>query len=773
VEGWQVINDNLTEVCAECQQVLAAARPEEWLPAERELVARHLATCQDCRDARERFAQTDAAFVRMAEHESPADILSLLSSAGEAAIRQLSDDQVAASGQPALVGQLRAEARRAARRRFALGALLDHWWSGLRAPLAFLIARLAYGVRTAYHPVPTRVLTAHFRPRHRRLMHIMLARFDVITGGLILLIVGATILPLIGQRWDLLIWPVGLLVYTALKAWLTRLPWARRRWFDSTRRLKRQLHALAADGRLPRRLKRIQDDDVYRALQFMLAALLLTAAVAFTIQVRGAMQALRLSGEDVTAMWLLFSLPILWLSRYSSMVSITLMTGLATLANVVLHLRTDAHLDGRALVTQTAWIIVVCMLPTILARYIAEMGAGMHAAVDVVKEIARIRADSDAEFINVAASIIARRMDYSNVNILLPETDPTTGIASSPLRLVGAASSRGRRLAAEGFTIPFGEGITGWAAAHRRERLVNDVLRDPAGIYVPHPLFARTRAELAIPILVGNELVGVLDLQSEERYAFSEDDALLLRGVVMHVGVALRHFQLKAAAHDTYVSPQITERLLRHRGVRPLLEEIVSVMREELGADLVVLYPARHPVQRLSDMVLEEPIWDGPLRTWMASAESLGEQLPRTAVGQLLCSHVPKYLTHAQHDETLIARDHHRDGQPSFVEREGVLSAAAVPLRVPAGGPGVEQGDRMLGAIFVNYRRPLIFSQEYQEQCWALATLAAQALQKSQDYQEQVILREETAEQLRMVSRDLEWVRRLNKVSTDLPILVG
>ena len=133
-------------------------------------------------------------------------------------------------------------------------------------------------------------------------------------------------------------------------------------------------------------------------------------------------------------------------------------------------------------------------------------------------------------------------------------------------------------------------------------------------------------------------------------------------------------------------------------------------------------------------------------------AAFVSEQFPQTAVGQVLRSRVPKYLTHAQHDEALIARDHQRDGQPSFVEREAVLSAAALPLRVPSGGPGAEQSDRMLGAIFVNYRRPLVFSP---------------------DYQEQVILRKETAEQLRIVSRDLEHVRRLTRASADPLILVG
>jgi GAF domain-containing protein len=768
-----VINESFTETCAECQRVLAAAGPDEWLPTEREMIERHLATCQDCRDARERFAQTDAYFVEMAERESPADVLSLFSPAAAAALRELPPERVGASGHAALVDRLRAQARRAGPRRHGVRALLARGLGGLRALLAPLPTHLAYGAQAAYRPVPTRALTAHFRPRHRQSMHFMLAHFDTITGVLILLIVGAAVLPLIGSYPLFLVAPVGLLLYTAAMALLIRWSWSRRLWFEGIRKLKHRAHALARVWPRLRWLKGAQDDTVFRALQFAYALLLLAVAMMFIIQVHRYSLALHPPGEVTTAIWLLFSLPILWLSRYSSMGSIIVMTGFATLANATLPVFTGVAFDGRALFTQTMWIIVICLLPTMLARYIAETSAGMHAAVDVVKEIARIRADSDIEFVNVAASIIARRMDFEDVNILLPDDDALPATATARLRLVGAASARGRTLASERFTIPFGEGITGWAAAHRRERLVNDVLRDPAHIYVPHPLFSQTRAELAIPILVGNELAGVLDLQANQRYAFSEDDALLLRGVVMHLGVALRHFTMAQAQRETFVSPQITERMFRHKAVRPLLEEIVSVMREVLRADLVVLYPTKHSVQRLSDVVVEEPIWEGPLRTWVGSADSLSQQFLQSAVGQVLRSRTLKFLTHAQHDEALIASGHHRDGRPSFVEREGILSAAALPLRVPADDPSAAQGDRVLGAIFVNYRQPLIFTPDYQEQCRSLAALAAQALRQSQDYQEQVTLRKETANQLRSVSRDLERVRRLNRVPLELIARAG
>jgi GAF domain-containing protein len=814
--------DMLPAPCASCQRLLATSPLSELPAADRAVVADHLGSCATCRQARQSLEHTGAIIQEMLRDEAPEDVLALLTPEAVAVIRDLPAERVAQSPQAALLARLRATgphegdapaavneplafmAAPALERpvaRLSRGWRLGHWaetfsravGASLRRYLSLWRMRLAYGGVGAHRPVPTRMLTAHFRPRHRWEMHLMLNNFDVFSGVLLTLIVTAIVWPVAMRQPWFWLWPVSMFAYTLIRARLTRSARIRAWLAFSVSKLKRRLHTIAGHQHSLRALKHVQDDGINQVLHFALALGLLIMALVFTITMRESDRLLQIRDQSDTATWLLFSLPILWLSRYSSMVWIVVMTCLATGFNVALHMGTDASFWPNslpALLIQTAWIVILCMLPTILARYVAEMGAGMHAAVDVVKEIARIRAEAVEEFANVAAAIIARRMNYEDVNILQPVVTPTS-LASEQhhLRLIGAASLRGRRLAHEGFILSFGEGVCGRAAALRRDQLLNDVTGAPRHIYVPQDDFGDTLAELAIPILIGNDLLGVLDLQATTRYAFSEDDVLLLRAVVTHLGVALQHLQAKqvcrlatvSAALETPAMPatteqyvfntaEITNRLFAHRDVRPLLEEIASVIRGVLGADLVVLYPTKPTdpgpqeaepldVDEPIKVRLEEPIWEGVLRTRVGSAASFTKSLSKSAVGQVLLNNDALFIDDARHRAELIARDHVREAS-SFVEREGVLAVAALPLFAHANQSGGNPADEMLGVMFVNFRHAHHFTDQEENWCRSLAHLAALALQNSRQYQQKLLNRETVAARLRGVSYDLALMQR-------------
>jgi GAF domain-containing protein len=72
--------------------------------------------------------------------------------------------------------------------------------------------------------------------------------------------------------------------------------------------------------------------------------------------------------------------------------------------------------------------------------------------------------------------------------------------------------------------IPIGSGITGWAAAHKRPLRVKNVGEDPRYIVVS----PNTRSELAIPLVYRNELLGVLNVESELINAYTENDEEML-----------------------------------------------------------------------------------------------------------------------------------------------------------------------------------------------------------------------------------------------------
>ena len=71
---------------------------------------------------------------------------------------------------------------------------------------------------------------------------------------------------------------------------------------------------------------------------------------------------------------------------------------------------------------------------------------------------------------------------------------------------------------------------------------VDDVEQSPA--WHPNPLFPHTRSEMAMPILIEEQVVGVLDVHQNQVGGFGEDDAKLMRSLANYVAVALTNANL-------------------------------------------------------------------------------------------------------------------------------------------------------------------------------------------------------------------------------------
>jgi NtrC-family two-component system sensor histidine kinase KinB len=84
------------------------------------------------------------------------------------------------------------------------------------------------------------------------------------------------------------------------------------------------------------------------------------------------------------------------------------------------------------------------------------------------------------------------------------------------------------------------EEITGWVAAHKVPLNVPDVAKDPR--YVER--VKGTRSEIAVPMLSGEKVIGVLDVQSPKVNAFSEDDSRILSSVAAQATIAIEKARL-------------------------------------------------------------------------------------------------------------------------------------------------------------------------------------------------------------------------------------
>jgi L-methionine (R)-S-oxide reductase len=80
--------------------------------------------------------------------------------------------------------------------------------------------------------------------------------------------------------------------------------------------------------------------------------------------------------------------------------------------------------------------------------------------------------------------------------------------------------------------FPAERGLTGAAIKARETVVSNDVARDPRYLTA----LASTGSELIVPVIVGNEVVGTLDVEDESTDAFSDDDRRLFERVAGEMG---------------------------------------------------------------------------------------------------------------------------------------------------------------------------------------------------------------------------------------------
>jgi sigma-B regulation protein RsbU (phosphoserine phosphatase) len=86
------------------------------------------------------------------------------------------------------------------------------------------------------------------------------------------------------------------------------------------------------------------------------------------------------------------------------------------------------------------------------------------------------------------------------------------------------------------------EGIPGWVASTGEPLIVPDVRLEPR--HRSFELWARACSEIALPLKVGNRVLGVLDVQSERLAAFDEEEATILQSLASQIAIALSNAQL-------------------------------------------------------------------------------------------------------------------------------------------------------------------------------------------------------------------------------------
>jgi nitrate/nitrite-specific signal transduction histidine kinase len=141
------------------------------------------------------------------------------------------------------------------------------------------------------------------------------------------------------------------------------------------------------------------------------------------------------------------------------------------------------------------------------------------------------------ELLPYVGNLLRETFHYYNVNIFLLE--PSSGALT--LKALCLSGQKG--------IIPVGvplkvdeESIVGWVAQSGEPILANDVSEDPR--YRSVEALRETKSELAVPVRIGDKVLGVLDIESAEVDAFNEADLFTAQTLADQLAVAIENARL-------------------------------------------------------------------------------------------------------------------------------------------------------------------------------------------------------------------------------------
>ncbi len=127
------------------------------------------------------------------------------------------------------------------------------------------------------------------------------------------------------------------------------------------------------------------------------------------------------------------------------------------------------------------------------------------------------------------------------------------------LLMTAGAGEVGAQMKAQGHSIPLNAPQSLVARAARTNQIVSiDNVRD-APDWLPNPFLPDTWSEMAVPINVEGQVVGVLDVQEDKIAGFDEGDTNLLRSLANHVAVAIRNARLFEQVENALAKARATQ----------------------------------------------------------------------------------------------------------------------------------------------------------------------------------------------------------------------
>ncbi|MGB8982751.1 MAG: cache domain-containing protein, partial [Anaerolineales bacterium] len=171
-----------------------------------------------------------------------------------------------------------------------------------------------------------------------------------------------------------------------------------------------------------------------------------------------------------------------------------------------------------------------------------------------------------------AAEMIRTRFDLYYTQIYL--TDPS----GERLVLKAGTGEVGKQLLERGhYLIINSNSLNGRAILDKQAQIVHDTKENPS--FLPNPLLPNTRSEMCIPLIVGGNVVGVLDMQSERPGALSEGNRPAFQALAEQLAIAVQNAALFAQLQEARAEAETQIHRFTEQGWQEFLDAVHQAHR--------------------------------------------------------------------------------------------------------------------------------------------------------------------------------------------------
>jgi putative methionine-R-sulfoxide reductase with GAF domain len=213
-----------------------------------------------------------------------------------------------------------------------------------------------------------------------------------------------------------------------------------------------------------------------------------------------------------------------------------------------------------------------------LERRVADRTRAIELSSDVSRRLSNIL--DQGQLVSEVVEQLQSAFGYYHVQIYIFDAE------GEFLNMAGGTGEVGKALLERRHRLKRGQGLVGQACETETVIVVSDTSKDPQ--WLPNPLLPETRSEIAVPILLGDVVLGALDVQDDKIGGISKQDVDLLLTIANQVAIALRNArQFTRAQQQAQRQAQINTIIQQIQGTQTI-ESALQVAVRELGRVLDV-----------------------------------------------------------------------------------------------------------------------------------------------------------------------------------------